>query len=182
MLHGWCPRAFLTHGRLLRNERNRMMQRIAPLALLPRTVTSVHLQRGWCILVSRSRLNTNEVVVVPLWTVKGHRECCQTFIGPLTLVPLTKSLLLAVWRQPEVSSGSAGLLISLLSHQQLDTNMTVYDFYLFDRNGNCLYYAEWNRRKQPGISKEEVIRLMIYLFFHFSSLSRDLTVLWNSPI
>ena len=34
--------------------------------------------------------------------------------------------------------------------------MTIYDFYLFDRNGNCLYYAEWNRRKQPGISKDEV--------------------------
>ena len=54
--------------------------------------------------------------------------------------------------------------------------MTVYDFYLFDRNGNCLYYAEWNRRKQPGISKEEVIQLMKKLF-HFSSLSRDLTVM-----
>lgn len=36
--------------------------------------------------------------------------------------------------------------------------MTVHNLYLFDRNGVCLHYSEWHRKKQAGISKEEVTR------------------------
>lgn len=35
--------------------------------------------------------------------------------------------------------------------------MTVHNLYLFDRNGVCLHYSEWHRKKQAGIPKEEVI-------------------------
>lgn len=34
--------------------------------------------------------------------------------------------------------------------------MTVHNLYLFDRNGVCLHYSEWHRKKQAGIHKEEV--------------------------
>lgn len=36
--------------------------------------------------------------------------------------------------------------------------MTVHNLYLFDRNGVCLHYNEWHRKKQAGIPKEEVTR------------------------
>ncbi|KAG7250783.1 hypothetical protein CRUP_030104 [Coryphaenoides rupestris] len=34
--------------------------------------------------------------------------------------------------------------------------MTVHNVYIFDRSGACLHYSEWNRKKQAGISKQEL--------------------------
>lgn len=32
----------------------------------------------------------------------------------------------------------------------------IYNLYIFDKTGKLLFYTEWNRSKESGISKDEV--------------------------
>ena len=47
--------------------------------------------------------------------------------------------------------------------------MTVYNLYIFNRAGQCVYYKEWTRTKQSGLSQEHEFKQMFGLITEIKS-------------
>ncbi|KAK6061036.1 Sybindin-like family protein [Cooperia oncophora] len=53
--------------------------------------------------------------------------------------------------------------------------MTIYNFYLFNRDGTCIFYKEWRRDKQSGMAKSEEFKLMFGMLVSLRSFSERLS-------
>ncbi|VDM58462.1 unnamed protein product [Angiostrongylus costaricensis] len=53
--------------------------------------------------------------------------------------------------------------------------MTIFNLYLFNRDGACIFYKEWKREKQSGMQKSEEFKLMFGMLLSLRSFAERLS-------
>ena len=56
--------------------------------------------------------------------------------------------------------------------------MTVYNFYILGKNGQSIFYHEWERPQKASLSRSEEDKLMAGLIFSLTNFARKMT---NEP-
>ena len=50
---------------------------------------------------------------------------------------------------------------NFISKTTKHSRMTIHNLYMFDRQGSLMYYGEWNRKRQSGMTIDEVFQVYI---------------------
>lgn len=58
--------------------------------------------------------------------------------------------------------------------------MSIYNLYIFDHLGTCLFYTEWNRKNHSAMASEEVWRKLVILNFFFVYVVTDVGVVYRN--
>ncbi|KAI6205492.1 hypothetical protein M3Y94_00798400 [Aphelenchoides besseyi] len=53
--------------------------------------------------------------------------------------------------------------------------MTIYNLYIFNKDGGCIVYKEWNREKRSEMSREEEFKLVYGMLLSLRSFSTKLS-------
>ncbi|GMR34003.1 hypothetical protein PMAYCL1PPCAC_04198 [Pristionchus mayeri] len=53
--------------------------------------------------------------------------------------------------------------------------MAIYNLYIFNKDGTCIFYREWKREKQSGLPRSEEYKLMFGMLISLRSFAERLS-------
>lgn len=103
-----------------------------------------------------------KLIEIP-WKIEILKEIFALLLKFLELIKKRQNIVDSFGRAGFVLVRERGRQKKITKTFQGGRAMTIYNLYIFDKYGILLYYAEWNRIKQSGITKEEVCRVIFAL-------------------